>query len=311
MPDNILSHVPGMRNASPVPEVHAAGLSQSVFLDRFVSRSQPCVIKGAIAHWAALQKWRDRDYLKGLCGHHNVFYFPHENFITVKRMEAGKVSTSFAEALDRLHAPQTEIASLGFPEPLAELLPDVGRFAFLPAAKPPILYQPSVRHFFYRNAGTTWHYHPVDETLMCQVIGTKKIGLLRADTRFQKTLHSFLFEEDYYEDASALAWSAHAGLDWFSATVEAGDALYIPPLWWHGVVPADGAFGITTAVAWRSPSHVIADTIRKMDAGDIDMIGFTSTAEMRRLFEVAREIGFNLDVRRSAPLSISIRPNLG
>ena len=149
-------------------------------------------------------------------------------------------------------------------------------FLFLTTALPPILYDPHVRHFFYRNAGTTWHYHPFDETLMCQVIGSKKIGLLSAKTTYQKSLHSVFFQEDYYDDASLLARFEHADLRWFSATLEEGDALYIPPLWWHGVIPLSRSFGVTTAVVWRSPSQIVADTIRKMDAGDIDLIGFVN-----------------------------------
>ena len=171
-----------------------------------------------------------------------------------------------------------------------------------------ILYDPPVRHFFYRNAGTTWHYHPFDETLMCQVIGPKKVGLVSAGTRYQKALHSIFFQEDYYDGVPMPAWFADPDLSWFSATLDEGDALYIPPLWWHGVVPASPEFGVTTAVVWRSPASVITETIRKLDAGDIDLIGFASLPEVRRLVAAAMELGFALDIRRSAPLSVSIRP---
>jgi hypothetical protein len=143
---------------------------------------------------------------------------------------------------------------------------------------------------------------------MCQVVGSKKIGLVSAKTTFQKALHSVFFQEDYYDDASHLARFEGADLCWFSASLEEGDALYIPPLWWHGVIPLSGSFGATTAVVWRSPSHVVAETIRKMDAGDIDMIGFANLPEVRRLVAAAAEVGLALDIRRSAPLSISIRP---
>ncbi|HWY60614.1 MAG TPA: cupin-like domain-containing protein [Rhizomicrobium sp.] len=299
-----------MKAASSVPVCNASELSETVFLGEFVSTSQPCVIKGAVRHWAATQKWRDRDYLKSLCGNRTIIYYPHENFVAEKRMEAGKRSMNFAEAMDILHSAETKVASLGFPDPLTELLQDIGGFSFLTTALPPILYDPHVRHFFYRNAGTTWHYHPFDETLMCQVIGSKKIGLVSAKTRCQKALHSVFFQEDYYDDASLLARFEHADLRWFSATLDEGDALYIPPLWWHGVVPLGPSFGVTTAVVWRSPSHVVADTIRKMDAGDIDLIGFVNLPEVRRLVAAAAELGMPLDIRRSAPLSISIRPAL-
>jgi hypothetical protein len=311
MPDAILSHVPGMRNATPVLTIDATSLREDVFYRDFISNSQPCVIRGAIRHWPAMQKWRDKDYLKRLSGHHKVAYFPHENFLVTHRMEAGKRMMSFAEGLDLLHSEATQVASLGFPEELSEMLPDMGGFSFLGDRKPPILYHPIVRHFIYRNAGTTWHYHPVDETLMCQVIGSKKIGLLSAVTRYQKAIHSVFFQEDYYDDPAKMDRFARADLRWHSARLDEGDALYIPPLWWHGVVPATPSFGLTTVTAWRSPLHVIADTINKMDAGDIDLVGFTSFPEVRRLLDAAGEIGLELDVRRSAPLSISIRPSPG
>ena len=311
MPEPILKHVSGMKDAPSVPVLEASQLPESLFTGEYVARSQPCVIRGAVRHWPAMEKWRDKDYLKQSCGHHNVFLYPHENFMGLERMEAGKRSIRFAEAVEELHSENTKVATLQFPEQLSELLPDIIGFSFLTKAKPPILYQPAVRYFIYRNAGTTWHYHPVDETLMCQVVGSKKIGLLAANTRFQKALHSIFFQEDYYDEPSAFAWLDQADLRWFSAHLEEGDALYIPPLWWHGVIPASPFFGMTAAVAFRSPLHVIADTIRKMDCGDIDMVGFTSLPEINRLMGAAREAGLALDVRRSAPLSISIRPDVG
>jgi hypothetical protein len=297
-----------MKRASPVPVCQADTLAERVFLAEFVAGSRPCVIRGAVRHWPAWGKWCDRDYLKSRCGHRGVVFYPHENFVVEKRMEAGKRMMNFAQALDLLHAAETEVASLGFPEELKELLPDIGAFPFLTRGEAPILYDPHVRHFLYRNAGTTWHYHPFDETLMCQVVGPKKIGLVSASTRFQKALHSVFFQEDYYDDPSILARFEGADLHWFSAELEEGDALYIPPLWWHGVIPLDAAFGVTTAVVWRSPPHVVAETIRKMDAGDIDLIGFASLPEVRRLVAAAAGLGMELDIRRSAPLSISIRP---
>ena len=130
MPDAILSHVPGMKTASPVAVCNASELSESVFLGEFVATSQPCVIRGAVRHWAAAQKWRDRDHLKNLCGHRTIVYYPHENFIVEKRMEAGKRSMNFAEAMDILHSEETNVASLGFPDPLPELLQDIGGFSF-------------------------------------------------------------------------------------------------------------------------------------------------------------------------------------
>jgi hypothetical protein len=98
-------------------------------------------------------------------------------------------------------------------------------------------------------------------------------------------------KEDYYDDACAFDGLDNAGQEWFAAELDAGDALYIPPLWWHGVIPTTQSFGATTAVTWRSPPHVIADTVRQMALGKIDLIGMPDMTAVKALFGVAQKMG--------------------
>jgi hypothetical protein len=295
MPDFTFSHVPGMKDAAAVPTLSAETLGESMFVGEYVAKSRPCVIKGGVRHWAAIEKWRDKDYLKKRAGHHQVYLYPNEYHTTPKRMEAaGRRQLTLAEAIDHLDAQDTRIGIVVTGHP-TELQADLGGIGFLKSAETAFVCPPA-RYFFFRNAGTTWHYHPFDETLMCQIVGSKKIGLLDVNNAARETIRDIFFHEDYYDDPSVFDGLDTAGLSWLEATLDPGDALYIPPLWWHGVVPTTRYFGSTAAVTWRSPPHVIADTLRRMASGQADMIGKGSVPNFDALLKVARKMGMEKEL---------------
>ena len=295
MPDNTLNNVPGMKNAAPVPVYRVEEFSQKRFVESHLLRSEPCVIRGAIRHWPAMENWRDPNYLKRRAGHHSIYYYSTEYHLTAPRMDAVQLEIGFAEAIDRMHDPKTRLAIVATALPV-ELRQDLGGLSFLAQAPPPFTY-PAARFFFYRNAGTTWHYHPFDETLMCQVIGAKKIGLLPAVNSCAKAVHDIFLKEDYYDDASAFHALGGAQLPWMLATLEPGDSLYIPPLWWHGICPVGEGFGATAAVTWRSPIDVDAATIRKMASGMVHMQGVLEEAWLGALKDVARQTGLEEELK--------------
>jgi quercetin dioxygenase-like cupin family protein len=283
-----------MKTASAVPVLNAERLSEAAFISDYVANSRPCVIRGAVRHWAATEKWRNKEYLKRRSGHHSVYYHPYEYHISAQKMQAGRTTMTFAEAIDRLHSPETKVAIVATAAP-SELLSDLGQVSFLSKAEPAYTFPPA-RYFFYRNAGTTWHYHPFDETLMCQVIGVKRIGLLNTDTPFHKVVRDIFLKEEYYDDASAFGVLHNMELPWFSATLEEGDSLYIPPLWWHGVIPIGESFGATATVTWRSPLHVDANAIRKMASGEVQMIGGADPSYFQPLRDVALKTGLEREL---------------
>ena len=295
MPDNTLKNVPGMKNAAPVPVYRVEDLSQTRFIEKHIFQSNPCVIRGAIRHWPAVENWQDSEYLKAKAGHHDIYFYQTEYHITPQRLEPGKLTIPLAEALDRMHDPRTGLAIVATALPV-ELMPDLGRLSFLSQAPPPFTY-PAARFFFYRGASTTWHYHPFDETLMCQVVGAKKIGLLPAVNPQAKAVHDIFVKEDYYDDASAFDALDGAELPWMLATLEPGDSLYIPPLWWHGIVTVGEDFGATAAVTWRSPLDVEAGIIRKMASGAVHMQGVLEAAWLPTLKSVARDTGLEEELR--------------
>lgn len=297
MPDVILKNVPGMASAAPVPVLHANVLTERAFKDEYVANSRPCVIRGAVDHWPAKRKWRDNEYLKQVCGQQEVPFWPHENHVTKKRSTPGVVNLPFAEAVDRLHrASREEVAAIGCVPGTAEMAADIGGFSFFKEAELGFSYPP-FRFFIFRNAGSSWHYHSFDETLMCQVAGTKTVGLLAVDNPRSREVARIFFEEDYYEDSAAFDPVAGDALPWFSADLEEGDALYIPPLWWHGVISTSDGVGVTTPVSWRSPPSVIAEGLKKMAQGSLDLYGKFDTNQFRQLLDAARKLGLERELQ--------------
>ncbi|MBX7200420.1 MAG: cupin-like domain-containing protein [Rhodospirillaceae bacterium] len=290
-----------MKTASAVPELDPRTLSEDVFHRDYVANSRPCVIRGAVKHWSALEKWRDKEYLKSRSGQHPVSLFLCELHVTKKRIAGNERVTTFGDAIERLHSAQTERGIVGFPVP-PEILSDVGDVSFLGQTDPAFWYH-RVRGFFYRRAGTAWHIHQFDETLTCQIIGRKTIGLVGSANPYNFDLRYIFYTEDYYDDPTAFADLEGANLPWYSVTLEEGDALYIPPLWWHGVAPQTETFGITTAVTWRSPPHVIANGIIRMARGEIDMFGKTTAPHFQSLVEVARKMGLERELAIAASAS--------
>lgn len=288
-----------MKTASPVAERRAGTLGEAEFLSEYVAKGRPVVIREAVAHWPARTKWRDKDYLKRQSGHHRVFVYPHEYLNVTAVNEIGRRELSFAEAVDFLHAPDTEMGFVGTAMPI-ELLPDVGDFRFFPGTPEPAFFYHDIRYFLFRNAGTTWHYHPLDETLMCQLIGRKRVGLLPMLSPRAHAIRNIFVSEAYYTDPSAFDGFDNSGHTWLEATVDEGDALYIPPLWWHGVVTVGPAFGVTAPVTWRSPLPVVADTIRKLAAWGAGLEGVMPPCGARALLGVARSLGLADELERAA-----------
>jgi hypothetical protein len=301
MSGQVLKNVPGMKNAAAVPELAARDLSEDVFNRDYVAHSRPCVIRGAVKHWAALEKWRDKEYLKRRSGHHPAPLLLCELHCTKKRIAGRDRSVTLAEAIDCLHSEQTERGIVGFPIP-EEILSDLGDFSFLGKSDPAFWYE-RARGFFHKRAGTAWHLHQFDETLSCQIVGSKKFGLVSSNHPLNFDLRYIFLTEDYYDDPTAFAELDGQPLTWLSATLEEGDALYIPPLWWHGTSPQTEKFGITTAVTWRSPQHVIANAIIRMARGEIDMFGKTSAPHFASLAEVARKLGLEREFATAAAAS--------
>jgi hypothetical protein len=260
--ERILCNIPGMKDARAVAVVDAEGLSEAEFRRTWVDRNIPVLVKGAIRHWPAVQRWTDKQYLKDRVGDNEVNLYPNLYFSDAARMKATALPKKFANALDELHTQDDRVIFLPVRieaqnSKFTDLRDDIPGVRFVPSPKAPLFY-PRARAFMYRGAGSGWHTHTIDETLMCQIHGCKRVALLPTNDGTYEQLKDIFMSDRYLDDASAFGELAR-GMRPVVADVDTGDALYIPPNWWHGVQPIDHVAGATLTYCWRSPVHKISD----------------------------------------------------
>lgn len=249
--------IPGVAKAIPVPAVQAGELKEKVFKRQFVDRNKPVLIKGAVRHWPAVNKWRTPEYWIANCKNEPRRVIPHMNYSTDKRRASGSETMPFHDAIRRLFSGKDRVLSIPS-EPVAEnnlysgVIKDLADFSFLSRRALPLADGPRAL-FIYRRAATAWHVHYCDETLMCQVNGAKQVILLPPDMPRASYVTEFLEHEQFLKGEQmdpSLELRPHG------AIVEEGDALYIPPHWFHCVVPRDGEAGFTSLTVFRSPWHI-------------------------------------------------------
>ena len=249
--------IPGIEHASSVPVVQAERLTKKEFMHNNVAMNHPCLIKGAVKDWPASIKWRNKNYWIATCRNEPKRIIRHMNYFSWKRKAEGSEEVLFHDAMESLFAGKEHIFSIPGQVVTDEslfsgILKDVPGFHFLKREHPPLWDNPRVL-YLYRRASTAWHVHYCDETLMCQVKGAKKVALLPAHIPCSKVVTSFL-ENELYLEGKALDKTLH--LNPMVVVVEEGDALYIPPHWFHCVVPTDGEPGFTFIRGFRSPWHI-------------------------------------------------------
>lgn len=142
----------------------------------------------------------------------------------------------------------------------AKVEADVGGFPFLRNPPPPLIYTKK-RAFLFGRSYTDWYFHPSDETLMCQIGGSKRVALLAPDQRNWDTMLDVVSHERFVGVPDSKRFPEFRKLRFRSVIVDHGDALYIPPYWWHAVESVDGgaSWGATIAWCWGSPMHILLD----------------------------------------------------
>lgn len=275
----VIDLLPG--KVEPLAAVAAATLSEDAFWHDYVCTHTPVLIRGAASHWPAVERWKQPGYLEGLCGDEVTRVWRTFNPAPVLEGTAGASYRKLIECLAEMRTAAEEdtysIPGLNLP---SKWSPDVGDLGFLGKKyeRAPYGY-PGKRLFVYKNASTEWHYHTIDETITSQLVGTKRFSLFRPSLETWRHVEPLVRSNYHHMPCGKKFFDGDAGIVKFEGEAGPGDAIYIPPYWWHGVDPADAEVGVTLASCFRSPLRRFgdwSDPVTRELVGDVFKVSKTS-----------------------------------
>ena len=269
-----LSRFPNHGRAAPLEVIDALVISNADFIQRYVKQNRPCLVKNAVRHWPAFEKWQEPGYLKANSRNQDVvvrsvvvsevigWSKPEVREALKKHSASVYRDMPFHEFLDGLQegdvplvADSCRFSAGSAIEPMKD---DVGGLPFMPVLSKSRHY-PGHRSFLYRNSYTDWHFHSTDETFMAQVVGAKEVLLLAPDDASWQGLRPVIENEGSLYNIDTERFPCARALSPLRAVVEPGDALYIPVFWWHAVESIGEAFGATVAATFPTPLQINGD----------------------------------------------------
>jgi hypothetical protein len=271
-----LSQYSNYESAMELRPVDATALTEADFIDRFVKCNQPCLLKGAAHGWPAMSSWQSLAYLKNTCADREVSVRTRPTREYIDWVRGARKRAAFRRELAKcfrkmpLHGAFHGLEDndemnwvlhayrIAPGRALEKLAGDIGDYPFLPVLSASTLY-PTYRSFIYKRSYTDWHYHPADETLMTQIVGAKNILLLPPDRTVWTRMRQISRTDGCFFNAENPLLQRLSEFPALRCTAQPGDALYIPPFWWHAVETVDSNFGITVASTFRTPAHVAND----------------------------------------------------
>ena len=224
-----------------IDELDYEDITTNSFHAHFVDPWKPVKIVGACRHWSALSKWNDSNYLVERWGSADTLLTTPsyrgslssddiEKYEKVEKSTLAKAIASGSEFLINSPIGQERDFKNTLCLP-SELIEDLSEDKLVIDTKAPRFY-PRRRMFLYRGGITPWHAHISDEHLTYQIVGEKDFVFLPP-----RQMH----------------WRRRVqklGAVPYCVTLKAGDAVYIPPSWYHAVAPYGHEYGATMAFAW-------------------------------------------------------------
>lgn len=233
--------------------------SREEFEERYVRRSRPVILRGAIGDWPAMSRW-STGYFRERFGDREVpvvrvkngaLYDP-ETGVNYEEMQVG----AYVDLLERGQA-STVYMVFRVHEVMPELFDDIVQPIYCRDAPW------SRSRLWFASPDTKGALHrDLPDNLYAQVTGRKKFLLL--DRRSTRLVYRYPLRSGVpnYSPVDAEApdlerYPRFREASLMSAEVESGDLLYIPSLWWHQARSLDVSLSIN--LWWlRGPMVAVA-----------------------------------------------------
>ncbi|HZM01120.1 MAG TPA: cupin-like domain-containing protein [Planctomycetota bacterium] len=233
--------------ASDVERVHRPPLER--FVEDYLRPQRPVVLTGAIDDWPALTRW-DQDYLRrsvgdrrlrveAVAGSEKPGYFGRRSL--PQTMAFGDYLT--AVVADQ-RVPRLYLGGISIPGSLPELAVDVRLPEYVLGPNEPVPY-------FWLGAGhsTTQLHYDINNNFHALIRGRKTFVLFAPDQSrdlyptsvFSPRRH---FSRVKLEDPDDQAFPRLRRATGCQATLERGEMLFLPSLWWHEVRTEQPSIGV-------------------------------------------------------------------
>lgn len=166
--EKLFSAIPNIDSPHSMTVVQAHELNKRTFKKNYIDKSLPCLIKGALKDWPAVNKWKNKNHWISVCKNDTVKAFPNMNFFDLERRHKNELTIPFHQAITRFFDGDDETFSI--PSQAIDngtlyegLQQDITGFHFLPNPQKP-LWDYQLGLFIYKRAATSWHVHYCDET---------------------------------------------------------------------------------------------------------------------------------------------------
>lgn len=208
----------------------------SEFRTRHVTAMEPVVLDGLLRDWAALTRWTWR-WLRARLAARTVSVSVDPEGICSNREY---VAMRFGEFLDRIDDRTLYLTEVHLPTTLPELMGDL----IVPAIIPPGSGMPGRQPNAWlsgRGVGKGFHYDNADNVI-CQVVGQKRIWLVSPDQSNgmypddESATHPHNSRVRSPLRVDLAQFPAFADVELQVVDLGAGEALYVPPRWWHSTM---------------------------------------------------------------------------